>query len=114
MHGNGFQLVDAGPKKYLANGNPLYKNSQSNPPVKDTFAVPPAGYACVRFISDNPGYWYAHCHIEPHMHIGMRFTLKIGEDEDMVEPPDEFPVCGEYLPSFCPDNSKPAYTSKWH
>ena len=36
------------------------------PPLKDTVLVPAGGYAVVYFTSDNPGYWFLHCHIEVH------------------------------------------------
>ena len=38
---------------------------------KDTIVVPPGGYVVLRFISDNWGFWYMHCHIEPHFLEGM-------------------------------------------
>ncbi|XP_075165217.1 uncharacterized protein LOC142237703 [Haematobia irritans] len=47
---------------------------------KDTIQVPPFGYIIIRFISDNPGFWTVHCHIERHAIIGMTAVLKIGEN----------------------------------
>lgn len=40
------------------------------------------------------------------MNVGMTATIKIGEKEDMVSPPDGFPVCGHYLPPTCLAGSK--------
>lgn len=72
----------------------------------------PGGYVAVRFIADNPGYWYAHCHIEPHMNTGMTLTIKIGNNEDMVKAPDDFPVCGQYAPAFYKTNSDQCIASQ--
>ena len=42
----------------------------SRVPRKDTFTVPAGGYAIVRFVADNPGLWYIHCHQEFHSQVG--------------------------------------------
>ena len=33
---------------------------------KDTVIVPYEGYTIIRFVVDNPGWWFFHCHIEIH------------------------------------------------
>ena len=38
---------------------------------KDTVIVPAGGYVVINFISDNPGHWYLHCHMESHQLQGM-------------------------------------------
>lgn len=48
--------------------------------AKDTVQVPGLGYVILRFISDNPGFWSYHCHIESHAVQGMAAVLKIGEN----------------------------------
>lgn len=58
--------------------------------------VPSAGYAIARFRATNPGYWFMHCHVEFHMHTGMRMIVKVGKDFEMVPPPVGFPTCGNY------------------
>ena len=35
-----------------------------DPPRKDTLVIPAGGYAALFFKSDNPGWWFVHCHIE--------------------------------------------------
>ena len=42
---------------------------------KDTIIIPPGGYVLIRFLSDNPGYWFMHCHIEPHLLDGMAVVI---------------------------------------
>jgi len=38
---------------------------------KDTVIIPFGGYTVIRFIVDNPGWWFLHCHIEIHQLEGM-------------------------------------------
>ena len=42
---------------------------------KDTVIVPFGGYVVVRFIVDNPGWWFMHCHIEIHTLEGMSVVI---------------------------------------
>jgi len=55
--------------------------------AKDTVQIPGLGYIIVRFISNNPGFWLYHCHIEAHAVQGMVAVLKIGEDHQMKNIP---------------------------
>ena len=52
---------------------------------KDTIIIPPGGYVLIRFLSDNPGYWFMHCHIEPHLLDGM--AVVINELNSLQNPP---------------------------
>ncbi|KAH8358764.1 hypothetical protein KR093_002270, partial [Drosophila rubida] len=59
----------------------LYRVPDNYPAVaKDTVQVPGRGYVIIRFISNNPGFWSYHCHIESHSVQGMTAVLKIGEN----------------------------------
>jgi len=50
--------------------------NKNNAPIrKDTVIVPFGGYVVIRFISDNPGLWFLHCHIEPHQLEGMAAVI---------------------------------------
>ncbi|XP_028402557.1 laccase-2-like [Dendronephthya gigantea] len=51
---------------------------------KDTVIVPSGGYVVIEFIADNPGYWFMHCHIEPHQLEGM--ALVVNEVESRQNP----------------------------
>jgi len=44
-------------------------------PRKDTVIVPYGGYTVIRFIVDNPGWWFFHCHIEVHQLEGMAAVI---------------------------------------
>ncbi|XP_034488486.1 laccase [Drosophila innubila] len=97
MHGFTFRLVGQG---VLGNQNDLRnireldrRGRLSRLPddyaavAKDTVQVPGLGYVILRFISDNPGFWSYHCHIESHAVMGMAAVLKIGEDHQMKRIP---------------------------
>ena len=43
---------------------------------KDTVIVPFGGYAVIRFVVDNPGWWFLHCHIEIHQLEGMAVVIR--------------------------------------
>lgn len=96
FHGYLMQVLETGSKDEYENGNPAYRKLTRKAPLKDTIAVPSGGYAIARFRATNPGFWLMHCHIEYHMHIGMRLIVKVGKKRDMVPPPDNFPVCGNF------------------
>jgi len=42
---------------------------------KDTVIVPYGGYVVIRFVVDNPGWWFFHCHIEYHQLEGMAAVI---------------------------------------
>ena len=44
--------------------------------AKDTVIVPFGGYVVIRFIADNPGWWFFHCHIEIHQLEGMAALIQ--------------------------------------
>lgn len=44
--------------------------------IKDTVIVPYGGYTTIRFVADNPGWWFFHCHIEVHQLEGMAAIIK--------------------------------------
>ena len=64
-------------------------------PRKDTVIVPGGGYVAIQFISDNPGYWFMHCHIEPHQMEGMAMVVNIAQ-ERQSPPPTSLSTCGNF------------------
>ena len=73
-------------------------------PLKDTLLIPAGGYAVVYFKANNPGYWFIHCHIEPHVLGGM--SAVIAEDIDNTKcPPMEMLKCGSF-PDYTVDQFK--------
>ena len=53
--------------------------------TKDTVILPALGYVVVEFRSTNPGWWFLHCHMWPHVAEGM--ALVINEAEERNPPP---------------------------
>ena len=61
---------------------------------KDTVMVPAGGYVVINFISDNPGWWLLHCHVEIHQLQGM--TLIVNELPEKLIPFKGMPQCGDF------------------
>ncbi|XP_019856867.1 PREDICTED: laccase-1-like [Amphimedon queenslandica] len=66
----------------------------SKAPLKDTLLIPAGGYAVVYFKTDNPGWWFLHCHIEVHQLEGM--GVIINEGGFKTPPPDGMNKCGNF------------------
>ncbi|PAN16703.1 hypothetical protein PAHAL_3G078600 [Panicum hallii] len=69
-----------------------------DPPLKNTVVVPNLGWVAIRFVADNPGVWYMHCHYEFHLSMGMTavFIVEDGPtaNTSLPAPPVDFPSCG--------------------
>jgi len=76
----------------------LLKRNLNTAPVKDTVTIPDGGYTIIRFEAINPGFWLFHCHIEFHAEIGMALVIKVGDNDQMVKAPKNFPTCHDYMP----------------
>ena len=62
---------------------------------KDTVIVPAGGYVVVQFRSNNPGFWFMHCHIVPDLIEGM--AVVINEVEKFQNsPPEGMSMCGDF------------------
>ena len=75
----------------------LGKNGTINAtaPLKDTLLIPAGGYAVVYFQSDNPGYWFLHCHIEVHQLEGMAVIIQEASEQRTL-PPNGMVTCGNF------------------
>ena len=63
--------------------------------LKDTIIVPAGGYVVIQFRSDNPGFWFLHCHIVPDLIEGMAVVVNEVE-KSHNPPPDGFNTCGNF------------------
>lgn len=76
LHGHDFWVLGYGEGRFhkpsIANFN------LNNPPLRNTVVVFPYGWTAIRFVADNPGVWPFHCHIEPHLHMGMGIVFAEG------------------------------------
>ncbi|KIW52031.1 hypothetical protein, variant 7 [Exophiala xenobiotica] len=69
LHGHKFWLLGsgAGVFPYLSvTDAPSSMINLNNPPYRDTIDLPPSGWAVIRYITDNPGAWLFHCHVQWH------------------------------------------------
>ncbi|KAL0558684.1 hypothetical protein IC582_003264 [Cucumis melo] len=69
LHGHDFWVLGFGEGKFSAADET--KLNLKNPPLKNTVVIFPFGWTAIRFVADNPGVWIFHCHIEPHLDMGM-------------------------------------------
>ena len=82
--------------------NPRWRNSSThfslNPFTvrKDTIIVPSGGYVVIQFRSDNPGFWFLHCHMDVHLHEGLALIMRESIDK-MTTAPEGMSVCGSFL-----------------
>ena len=63
---------------------------------KDTVIVPAGGYVVINFMSDNPGYWFLHCHIEVHQLEGMALIINEAQNQQNP-PPNGMNQCGNFI-----------------
>ncbi|KAK9453135.1 Cupredoxin [Dipodascopsis uninucleata] len=99
LHGHFFQIVERSP----ASDDDLLIYDASNPgtineyPVRrDTAYLRPQGYMVLRFIANNPGVWFFHCHIEWHLEQGLALTLVEAPaliQANQVVPDDHYAAC---------------------
>ncbi|WFD32006.1 hypothetical protein MSPP1_003048 [Malassezia sp. CBS 17886] len=97
LHGTQFQLIH---KSFDVTSddpqeNPPFPKDVPNPMRRDTVMVPPIGSATIRFVSDNPGAWFFHCHIDWHMEAGLAMIVLEAPNmlDDTVVPDYVFEHC---------------------
>ncbi|KAJ5793293.1 uncharacterized protein N7503_009271 [Penicillium pulvis] len=88
LHGHNFQVVSRTPSYGASfydfvDGDPVAYNATENPSSsfpayparRDTFVAPPQGNFVIRFVADNPGVWFFHCHIDWHLQQGLAMSF---------------------------------------
>ncbi|KAJ1259631.1 hypothetical protein BS78_10G170400 [Paspalum vaginatum] len=78
LHGHEFWVLGYGEGRYDAATAQL---NMEDPPLRNTVVLFPGGWAKIRFVADNPGVWAFHCHIEPHLHMGMGVIFAEGTEK---------------------------------
>jgi FtsP/CotA-like multicopper oxidase with cupredoxin domain len=104
VHGHNFWII----------GTSDYNNPGINV-KRDVVSVPAYGWALIRFVSDNPGTWFIHCHIDWHMAAGFIATIieapsKIRSYQNPL-PQDHKDAC-KYVPTKKPTVSPTAKPTK--
>ncbi|KAL6840195.1 hypothetical protein ACP4OV_030005 [Aristida adscensionis] len=85
LHGFNFFVLAQG----IGNFTPGAGYNLVDPVVRNTIAVPGGGWAVIRFVANNPGMWFFHCHLDPHvpMGLGMVFEVESGTTPGSTLPP---------------------------
>lgn len=69
LHGHDFWVLGYGEGKFKPGDEKKFNLTHA--PLRNTAVIFPYGWTALRFRADNPGVWAFHCHIEPHLHMGM-------------------------------------------
>ncbi|KAK4432303.1 Laccase-4 [Sesamum alatum] len=96
LHGFNFFVVGRG----LGNFNPKTDPKKFNlvdPVERNTIGVPSGGWVAIRFLADNPGVWFMHCHLEVHTTWGLKMAFLVdngkGPNQSLLPPPKDLPKC---------------------
>lgn len=96
LHGYSFYVVGMDFGNFDPDNSPKNYNLV-DPPLVNTFGVPKNGWIAVRFVADNPGVWFMHCHLERHASWGMATVLIVQDgptnETSMRPPPSYMPPC---------------------
>jgi laccase len=96
LHGHDFFVLAQGHGNYdLARHVRGY--NVADPPMKNTVQVPRLGWVAIRFVADNPGAWFLHCHFEFHIAMGMATVFEVDDGpllgDTLPPPPSDLPKC---------------------
>ncbi|XP_044483480.1 laccase-4-like [Mangifera indica] len=96
LHGFNFFAIGSGLGNYNADKHPK-KFNLVDPVERNTISVPGGGWMAIRFIADNPGVWFMHCHLEVHSTWGLEMAFVVengkGPNESLLPPPNDLPKC---------------------
>ncbi|BAF29536.2 Os12g0258700 [Oryza sativa Japonica Group] len=96
LHGFNFFVLAQGFGNYNETTDPA-KFNLVDPQERNTVAVPTGGWAVIRFVADNPGVWFMHCHFDAHLEfgLGMVFEVQNGptQETSLPPPPSDLPQC---------------------
>ncbi|KAF9675440.1 hypothetical protein SADUNF_Sadunf09G0032600 [Salix dunnii] len=96
LHGFNFFEVGRGVGNFDPNKDPK-KFNLVDPVERNTIGVPAGGWTAIRFIADNPGVWFMHCHLEVHTTWGLKMAFVVdngkGPNESVLPPPPDLPKC---------------------
>uniref|UniRef100_A0A060SW95 ARAD1A02948p n=1 Tax=Blastobotrys adeninivorans TaxID=409370 RepID=A0A060SW95_BLAAD len=99
LHGHEFQVVERSPEyEGFVPYNPdnhTDSDFAEYPMRRDTAWVPPNGNMVLRFVADNPGAWFFHCHIDWHLTQGLAMVFVEAPEKlkDMTLPQSHKDTC---------------------
>ncbi|XP_022746355.1 laccase-17-like [Durio zibethinus] len=96
LHGFNFFMVGQGIGNFNPNNDPA-KFNLVDPAERNTVGVPSGGWVAIRFLADNPGVWFMHCHLEVHTSWGLKMAWVVndgkGRKQKLPPPPSDLPKC---------------------
>ncbi|KAL6133158.1 hypothetical protein ACLB2K_065395 [Fragaria x ananassa] len=96
LHGFNFYVVGQGFGNFDQNKDPA-KFNLVDPVERNTVGVPAGGWAAIRFLADNPGVWFMHCHLEIHTSWGLKMAWIVQDgpqpNQKLPPPPADLPQC---------------------
>ncbi|KAK9190423.1 hypothetical protein WN943_019028 [Citrus x changshan-huyou] len=96
LHGFNFFVVAQGFGNFDPNKDPA-KFNLVDPAERNTVGVPSGGWVAIRFLADNPGVWFMHCHLEVHTSWGLKMAWIVndgkGPKQKLPPPPSDLPKC---------------------
>ncbi|TVU25683.1 hypothetical protein EJB05_28188, partial [Eragrostis curvula] len=96
LHGHNFFVLAQGFGNF-DNSTDVKQYNLVNPQERNTIAVPPGGWAVIRFVANNPGMWIMHCHFDAHLPIGLAMAFEVQNgptlETTLPPPPADFPQC---------------------
>ncbi|KAK4432347.1 Laccase-17 [Sesamum alatum] len=95
LHGFDFFVLGLGMGNFNPNKDPSSFNLV-DPAERNTVGVPSGGWVAIRFLADNPGVWFMHCHLEVHTSCGAQDGLDCdgtgsAASQKLPPPPSESP-----------------------
>ncbi|KAF5185934.1 Laccase-17 [Thalictrum thalictroides] len=96
LHGFNFFVVGQGFGNYNPSKDPASFNL-IDPVERNTVGVPVGGWVAIRFLADNPGVWFMHCHLEIHTSWGLKMAWVVLDgklpNQKLPPPPSDLPKC---------------------
>lgn len=96
LHGFNFFVVGQGFGNYDPDKDPM-KFNVVDPVERNTVGVPSGGWVAIRFLADNPGVWFMHCHLEVHTSWGLKMAWLVLDgklpNQKILPPPSDLPKC---------------------
>ncbi|XP_022145539.1 laccase-17-like [Momordica charantia] len=96
LHGFNFFVVGQGFGNFDPNKDPP-KFNLADPAERNTVGVPSGGWVAIRFVADNPGVWFMHCHLEVHTSWGLKMAWIVNDgqrpNQKLPPPPSDLPKC---------------------
>ncbi|CAL9002576.1 unnamed protein product [Prunus brigantina] len=96
LHGFNFFVVGFGSGNFDPKNDPK-KYNLVDPAERNTVGVPSGGWVAIRFLADNPGVWFMHCHLEVHTSWGLKMAWVVLDgkrrNQKLLPPPSDLPKC---------------------